>query len=134
MLDQIDQMAMELHGVNEQRFIDVVRLLKRKFYLVNLHFNNSSCTRKSYPLPAWAYQVLWVNKRIGILDETTPTPAPVSPLNAPDFAEGPDCQLPLRSDLVDDERTRRARQFLSSLDVLTPCLLESSGTENIIHR
>jgi hypothetical protein len=96
-LDQIDQMPMELHGVNEQRFLDVVRLLKQKFYLVNLHFNNSSCTRKSDPLPAWAYQVLWVNKRIAILDESAPTPAPVSALNAPDFAGVPDCQLPSRS-------------------------------------
>jgi hypothetical protein len=95
--DQIDQMAMELHGVNEQRFLDVVRLLKQKFYLVNLHFNNSSCTRKSDPLPAWAYQVLWVNKRIGIPDESAPTPAPISALNAPDFPEHPDCQLPSRS-------------------------------------
>ena len=43
-LDQIDQMPMELHGVNERRFLEVVRRLKQKFYLVNLNFNNSACT------------------------------------------------------------------------------------------
>jgi hypothetical protein len=93
-LDQIDQLPMELHGANEQRFLDVVRRLKQKFYLVNLHFNNFSCRPQLDPVPAWAYQVLWVNKRIGMLDESAPTPAPVSALNAPDGPGIPDCQLP----------------------------------------
>ena len=92
-LDQIDQMPMELHGVNDERFLQVVRRLKQKFYLVNLHFNNHACSPQSEPLPAWAYQVLWVNKRLGILDESAPTPAPVSGLNAPDGPGIPDCQL-----------------------------------------
>jgi hypothetical protein len=92
-LDQIDQMPMELHGVNERRFLGVIRRLKQKFYLVNLHFNNYSCTWAAAPLPAWVYQVLWVNKRLGILDESAPTPAPVSALNAPDGRRRPDCQL-----------------------------------------
>jgi len=71
----------------------VLRKLKRNFYLVNLHFNNWSCTPKAAPLPAWAYQVLWVNKRIAVLDPTVPIPAPMSPLNAPDSPTWPDCQL-----------------------------------------
>jgi hypothetical protein len=91
--DQIDQMPMELHGANEQRFLEVVRRLKQKFYLVNLHFNNHSCMPELAPMPAWAYQVLWVNKRIGIVDESAPIPAPVSALNAPDGPAIPDCQL-----------------------------------------
>ena len=53
----------------------MLRKLKRNFYLVNLHFNNWSCTPKAAPLPAWAYQVLWVNKRIGVLDPAAPVPA-----------------------------------------------------------
>jgi len=92
-LDQIDQMPMELHGVNEQRFLEVVRRLKHKFYLVNLHFNNHSCTPSLEPLPAWAFQVLWVNKRLGILDQSAPAPAPMSALTAPDGLGIPDCQL-----------------------------------------
>ena len=67
--------------------------LRRHFYLVNLHFNNWSCTTKAAPLPAWAYQTHWVNKRIGLLDATVPVPAPMSPLNAPDPPTRPDCQL-----------------------------------------
>jgi hypothetical protein len=92
-LDQIDQMPMELHGANEERFLEVVRRLKQKFHLVNLHFNNYSCSPDLDPLPAWAYQVLWVNKRIGIPDESGPKPAPPSALNAPDGPGIPDCQL-----------------------------------------
>ena len=71
----------------------VLRKLNRNFYLVNLHFNNWSCTPKAAPLPAWAYQALWVNKRIGVVDPAAPVPAPMSPLNAPDSPTWPDCQL-----------------------------------------
>jgi hypothetical protein len=92
-LDTIDQMAMELHGADEARFVDLIRRLKTKFYLVNLHFNNYACTADSAPLPAWAFQVLWVNKRLGVLDADGPSPAPMSPLNAKDSPNDPDCQL-----------------------------------------
>jgi hypothetical protein len=60
---------------------------------VNLHFNNWSCTSRAAPFPAWAYQVLWVNKRIAAIDPSAPVPAPMSPLNAPDTTSRPDCQL-----------------------------------------
>jgi hypothetical protein len=72
----------------------MIRKLKKKFHVVNLHFNNWVCARRVEPLPAWAFQVLLVNKRLGVLDESAPTPAPPSPLNAPDNPDRPDCQLP----------------------------------------
>jgi hypothetical protein len=72
----------------------MVRKLKRTFYLVHLHYNNQACTiLKSAPLPASAYQVLFVNKRIGVLDPTR-TPMLPNPLDAPDYAQGHDCQVP----------------------------------------
>jgi hypothetical protein len=92
-LDKIEQMPMELHGVDERRFLDLVRRLKTRFYLVNLHFNNFGCTADLAPMPSRAYQVLWVNKRVGVLDPEAPVPAPPSPLNAPDNPELPDCQI-----------------------------------------
>jgi hypothetical protein len=94
LLEQIDQLPMELHGVDDARFISVVRKLKRTFYLVNLHFNNFSCSAKTAPFPGWAYQVLFVNKRLGVVDHARGTPPP-SPLNAPDGPGLPDCQLDL---------------------------------------
>ena len=99
LLAWIPQLAMEVHGYDDPRIVEVLRKLKRNFYLVNLHFNNWSCTSKAAPLPAWAYQVLWVNKSIGVLDPTVPVPAPMNALNAPDSPTWPDCQLhPPRSE------------------------------------
>ena len=92
-LDRIDQMPMELHGTDEAKFVEGVRRLKRQFHLVNLHFNNYACRPETAPLPAFAFQVLWVNKRVGMLDPNGPSPAAKSPLNAPDNPRGPDCQL-----------------------------------------
>jgi hypothetical protein len=92
-LDRIVQMPMELHGTDQRKFLEVVRRLRRQFYLVNLHFNNFSCSPEAAPLPGLAYQVLWVNKRIGELDPNGASPAPMSRLNAPDGPNHPDCQL-----------------------------------------
>jgi hypothetical protein len=95
LLASIPQLAMEMHGYDDPNILEALRKLRRNFYLVNLHFNNWSCTTKAAPLTAWAYQVLWVNKRIGILDPTAPVPAPMSSLNAPDSPTRRDCQLPV---------------------------------------
>ena len=94
LLASIPQITMEMHGYNDSKILEVIRKLKRDFYLVNLHFNNWSCTSKAAPLPAWAYQTHWVNKRIGLPDPAAPVPAPMSPLNAPDSPTWRDCQLP----------------------------------------
>jgi len=93
-LGRIDQLPMELHGSHERRFLQVVRKLKRTFYVVNLHFNNYSCSTETAPFPSRAYQVLLVNKRIGVLDIAAGTPS-ASALNAPDDPQMPDCQLNL---------------------------------------
>ena len=91
-LDEMDQLAMEIHGT-DARFLRLVRLLKRYFYLVHVHFNNQSCGVRYRPMPAWAYQVLFVNKRIGILDPSGRRPVLPHPQDAPDFAIGRDCQV-----------------------------------------
>ena len=93
LLERIDQIAVEFHGVGEDRFVDTVRHLKRFFFVASLHFNNYSCSADIQPFPAWAYEVLFVNKRLGVLD---PSPAavrmsPLHALNAPDLE---DCQAP----------------------------------------
>jgi hypothetical protein len=100
-LDTFVQMPMELHlgGLaDESRFLTLVRRLKDKFYLVNLHFNNYAvaCTGEDEPLPSRAFQTLWVNKRVGILDPDAPLPAPPSPLNAGDDPNAPECRSQVR--------------------------------------
>jgi hypothetical protein len=91
-LAAIPQLAMELHGYNDPKILEVLRKLKRHFHLVNVHYNNWSCTRRAWPMKGWAYQVLFVNNRIGILDTAAPIPAPSSPLNAPDAPQLPECR------------------------------------------
>jgi hypothetical protein len=93
LLASIPQITMEMHGYSDPKILEVIRKLKRHFYLVNLHFNNWSCTWKAAPLLAWAYQTHWVNKHIGVPDPAVPVPAPMSPLNAPDSPMWRDCQL-----------------------------------------
>lgn len=90
-LDRFDQLAMEIHGADE-RFLALVRKLKRTFHVVHIHFNNNSCGERWYPLPAWAYQVSFVNKRIGVVDRNAPIPTLPHPLDAPDYSLGRDCQ------------------------------------------
>jgi hypothetical protein len=90
-LDRIDQLAMEVHGA-DRRYLDLIRKLKRTFHLAHLHFNNQSCGVRWHPLPAWAYQVLFVNKRIGVRDYSKPSPSLPHPLDAPDYGLGRDCQ------------------------------------------
>ena len=51
LLASIPQIAMEMHGFDDPKILEVLRKLKRNFYLVNLHFNNWSCTPKAAPLP-----------------------------------------------------------------------------------
>ncbi len=92
-LDRMDQLAMEIHGADE-RFLALVRKLKRTFHFVHLHYNNQACSQRHRPLPAWAYQVLLVNKRIGVRDPKRPAPTLPHPLDAPDYVLGRDCQAP----------------------------------------
>ena len=92
-LARIDQLAMEIHGT-DRRFLEMVRKLKRTFHLVHIHYNNQACTVRFKPFPAWAYQVLFVNKRIGVLDRVQRAPVLPHPLDAPDYALGKECQTP----------------------------------------
>ena len=89
--ERIDQLAIEFHGSNEERFADALLRLKRFFYIANLHFNNYSCVDTLAPFPSWAYEVLFVSKRLGKPD-TAGAPVVSSPLNTPNNPKVPDCQ------------------------------------------
>ncbi len=91
-LNQIDQLSVEFHGVEEQRFVEVIRKLKRVFHVVNVHYNNWTCHPDVAPLQALAFEVLFVNKSIGVVD---PAGVPEVPnrLDARNNWERPDCQV-----------------------------------------
>jgi len=89
-LESIDQLAIEFHFVHEERFVPVVERLKRFFHVAHLHFNNVSCLDGIEPFPTWAYEVLFVSKRIGEVDaeRRVTLPHPLDALNNPRL---PDC-------------------------------------------
>ena len=91
-LRRIDQLAIEFHGFDEQRFRRAVRRLKILFHIAHLHWNNYSCVGDGGPFPAWAYEVLLVNKRIGRLDPAGRAMLPHA-LDAPNAPDRTDCQV-----------------------------------------
>ena len=90
-LDQIDQLAIEMHYVENPQYVRVVKRLKERFHVAHLHFNNFSCRSGLEPFPAWAYEVLFVNKR---LTTALPNAAPSRPtsVDTPNNPKAPDCQ------------------------------------------
>ena len=90
-LQRIDQMAVEFHGSDRARYIEAVRRLKRFFHVAHLHWNNYSCALDQSPFKAWAYEVLFVNKRIGIAGPSGGAVLP-HPLDAPNAPAREDCQ------------------------------------------
>lgn len=91
-LQRIDQLAIELHETDEMRFVRVVDRLSRFFFVANLHMNNFSCEPGHEPFPSWAYEVLFVNRRLGIPDRSGAVVSLSNPLDAPNTLEMPDCQ------------------------------------------
>jgi hypothetical protein len=93
-LERIDQLALEFHGVDKDtwKYYLVVSKLKDVFHIVHLHFNNHGCKSGLEPFPSFAYEALLVNKRLGVLaNDTTPVMRP-QPLDTPSNPRLPDCQ------------------------------------------
>lgn len=91
-LQRIDQLAIELHLVDHHDFVNVVRRLKQFFHVVQLHFNNFACAEGIDPLPALAIELLFVNKRIGVVDPAQRWRGP-HPLATPSDPTRADCQV-----------------------------------------
>jgi len=91
-LDTIDQLVVEFHGSEEAEFASTIEKLKRHFYLANFHANNFLCSQTFEPFTAWANEVLFVNKRIGVLDPSGAIPNPPNALDAPNNIAAADCQ------------------------------------------
>lgn len=94
-LRRFDQLTIEMHGVDQPRYLEVVRKLKRTFHVAHFHINNYSCGDRYRPFTGWAYEVLLVNKRLA-----RRLPGRVSlphALDTPNDPGAPDCQPRLAS-------------------------------------
>jgi hypothetical protein len=90
--EKVDQLVVEFHGVEDAMYVDTMRKLQRHFYAVNVHYNNWTCHPDSAPHPATTYEVLFVNKQIGVVDATATAPF-TSSLDAPNNPSAADCQV-----------------------------------------
>jgi hypothetical protein len=98
-LEQIDQLAVEFHWMEDEQFrwvqdekhLRVVRRLAQFFHVAHMHFNNGGCVGDLAPFPSWAYEVLFVSKRLAAVDPSRKpsSPHPLDARNAPSL---PDCQ------------------------------------------
>lgn len=96
-LKRIDQMAVEFHWARDEqgqwldamRYRLVVQRLKRFFEVAHVHFNNAGCTDGLDPFPTWAYEVLFVSKRLAVVDPsgTVDGSHPLDALNNPSLPE-----------------------------------------------
>ena len=55
------------------------------------------------PIPSWAYQVLLVNKKVGVVGTPPPGSPTAASFMAPDGPSKPDCQPPSRSRMMTSE-------------------------------
>ena len=98
-LARIDQLAVEFHFANDEKgrwlhdetHLAVVRRLKQFFEIAHLHFNNFGCTDDLAPFPTWAYEVLFVSKRLAVVDPAREIARP-HPHDAPNDPSLEDCQ------------------------------------------
>jgi Methyltransferase FkbM domain len=96
--ERIDQMAVEFHWLRDEtgwvqteKYLRVVLRLKQFFEIAHIHFNNYGCLTDLEPFPAWAYEVLFVNKRLAVVDPSGKAGG-LHPLDAPNSPALADCQ------------------------------------------
>lgn len=98
-LAQIDQMAVEFHWeedprggwVTDKRYPQTITRLKQFFEVAHIHFNNASCIGDLAPFPSWAYEVLFVSKRLAVVDPSRKAIG-LHPEDSPNNRSLPDCQ------------------------------------------
>jgi hypothetical protein len=98
-LRRIDQMAVEFHWQEDENFrwtgdaqhVRVIERLRQYFEIGHIHFNNASCVGDLAPFPSWAYEVLFVSKRLAVIDPGRKAGGQ-HPLDAPNNPSYADCQ------------------------------------------
>jgi hypothetical protein len=98
-LDLIDQLVVEFHENDSTEMGRTMGLLKKHFYVANVHVNNEACAPRYKPLTSWATEVLFVNKRLATVSPGAVAPGP-NPLDAPNNPLKLDCQLSFSGSVI----------------------------------
>jgi hypothetical protein len=90
-LQRIDQLIVEFHGVETSRSLAIVQRLKKFFHVAHFHANNASCDPSMAPFTSWAYEATFVSRRLDEVDagRAVRLPHPLDAKNNPQFE---DCQ------------------------------------------
>jgi hypothetical protein len=91
-LDRIDQLAIEFHHTDEAVYLAAAKKLRRHFVVAHFHANNYACESALAPFTSWANEVLFVNTRIAVLDQSGVRPTLPNLLDAPNDSSRRDCQ------------------------------------------
>ncbi len=102
-LARIDQLSVEFHwsedpGIgwaNNPRYLEAVQHLKQTFEVAHIHFNNKACVGNLEPFPAHAFEVLFLNKALAVVDPALQPVLP-NPLDTRTRWWTPDCQVDSR--------------------------------------
>jgi hypothetical protein len=95
---RIDQLAVEFHWEETHdarwsapdKYLAVVRRLKQFFEVAHIHFNNASCVGDLVPFPSFAFEVLFVSKRLAVVNPAG-TAGGVHEFDARNNPSLPDC-------------------------------------------
>jgi hypothetical protein len=68
----------------------VIQRLKQFFEIAHIHYNNSACVGALEPFPSWTYEVLFVSKRLAVVDPSRKPRVP-HPLDTPNDPLLPEC-------------------------------------------
>lgn len=96
-LERLDQLVVEFHldqradRLEIEKYVQVARRLAQFFHVAHIHYNNASCREGLEPFPAWAFEVLFVSKRLAVVDARGAPQLP-HPLDAPNMEGLEDCQ------------------------------------------
>jgi hypothetical protein len=93
-------MAVEFHWSEDQtfgwahdpRYLAAVERLKQFMVVGHIHFNNMNCVGNLAPFPSSAFEVLFVSKRLAVVDSAPAPPVP-HPEDTPTRWWVPDCQV-----------------------------------------
>ena len=91
-LNEVEQLVVEFHRIDELQSVRLLEKLKKTFYVAYVHANNYACRWGEPPFTSGANEILFVNKRLAVVDGAGTATATVSPLATPNYPKMPECQ------------------------------------------
>jgi hypothetical protein len=92
-LQRIDQLVVEFHIAEHEPSVAVLRRLRKFFHVAHYHANTASCVSHLPPFTSWAFEVLFVNRRLD-QEDATRTPQIPHPLDATNGPKDKPCRVP----------------------------------------